>query len=142
MASKRAINLLACTSLCSQILSLCLPCVEEYVEQRASAVRSGIRKSGRCKRASLPVAVVESSSKCDVDNAGAKVLPDGTQWVKVLLEQVRPGYAVSHRRSVLACRAAAGATAGLWSAGPVRKSVQGTGLARPAWVDLLRAEHG
>lgn len=78
-----------------KLTNLWLSCADDYVEQRASAVRSGIRKYGRCKKAPLPVAVVESSSKCDVDSENAKVLPDGTQWVKVLLEQVSPALAAA-----------------------------------------------
>ena len=59
---------------------------DEYVQRRGEAVRREIRKAGRTK-ATLPLVVVESSSRCSTDN-GVKTLPNGTQWVSALLEQV------------------------------------------------------
>ena len=68
-----------------------MPLAGEYVERRGSSVRNAVRKAGRCGKAALPLAVVESSSKCNTDSNGVKTLPDGTCWVASLLEQVSCG---------------------------------------------------
>ena len=97
-------------------------------------MRAGIRQIGRCKRAPLPVALVESSSKCDVASDGVKMLPNGTQWVKSLLEQVT-------LLDVLFCRRGAGCAQSAALIAPASSLAKQAGMAacRPGAAQRLMA---
>jgi hypothetical protein len=56
---------------------------DQFVEQRASELRSTIRKTLGAPHLSLPHAIVENGSRCATNGDGEKVLPDSgrTAWV-------------------------------------------------------------
>lgn len=69
------------------LLNLCR--ADEFVNQRAEAVRAAMRRAG-AGDAELPAVLVENSSRCDTNEAGEAVLPTGVAWLPALMDQVRP----------------------------------------------------
>lgn len=66
---------------------LCL-CADEYVERRAQALRSAIRKHSGAKLAELPVALIENSSRAPTNDSGEKLLGNKRAWLPDLMTEV------------------------------------------------------
>ena len=59
------------------------------MEQRAAALRQGIRAAGG-KGAELPLVLIENSSRCITNDAKEKVLLNGVAWLTDFMQQVGP----------------------------------------------------
>lgn len=62
---------------------------DEFVLQRADAVRAAMRGAGS-GNSPLPAVLVENSSRCDKNDDGESVLPGGVAWLPALMQEVRP----------------------------------------------------
>ena len=65
------------------------PRTEEFVEQRAAAIRGALRDAGAGPGAELPAVLIENSSRCDTNAAGQQVLPNEEAWLPALMTSVR-----------------------------------------------------
>ncbi|CAL5223679.1 g6230 [Coccomyxa viridis] len=61
---------------------------DEYVERRAQALRSAIRKHSGAKLAELPVALIENSSRAPTNDSGEKLLGNKRAWLPDLMTEV------------------------------------------------------
>lgn len=59
----------------------------DHVAKRAQQLRRLIRKAGGAKHAELPLALVENSSRCPVDDEGQKIVPGEVPWLVDLYEK-------------------------------------------------------
>ena len=64
------------------------PHADEYVERRAQALRSAIRKHSGAKLAELPVALIENSSRAPTNDSGEKLLGNKRAWLPDLMTEV------------------------------------------------------
>ncbi|KAK9802976.1 hypothetical protein WJX73_002667 [Symbiochloris irregularis] len=60
----------------------------DLLHQRGMSLRSAIRKASGNKTAALPQQAVECGWRCDSDDQGVKILPDGTRWLSALMNEV------------------------------------------------------
>lgn len=57
------------------------------MEQRADAVRAAVRRAG-AGEVELPAVLVENSSRCDTNEGGQAVLPNGVAWLPAFMTEV------------------------------------------------------
>lgn len=65
---------------------------DDWVEQRAAALRAAIRRAGGAADAELAVALIENSSRCPTNEEGEKVVPGEVPWLVDLVEKVGGGW--------------------------------------------------
>ncbi|GAB4853219.1 Translocase of chloroplast [Ancistrocladus abbreviatus] len=66
---------------------------EEFFDKRSEALLKVVRLGARIKKqdslgSSIPVALVENSGRCNKNESGEKVLPNGTAWIPDLVKTV------------------------------------------------------
>lgn len=62
----------------------------EFVEKRSAALQAAIRQEAGLKKdeKEVPYALVENSGRCNTNDGGEKILPNGTVWLPALVERI------------------------------------------------------
>ncbi|CAL0323333.1 unnamed protein product [Lupinus luteus] len=66
---------------------------DEFVSKRSEALLKVVRSGAHIKKdalqaASIPVVLVENSGRCNTNDSGEKVLPNGTAWIPHLVQTI------------------------------------------------------
>jgi hypothetical protein len=115
-----------------------------FAARRHAALRAAILaslpgKGGKAPPA-LPLALVENTSRCNANEAGEKVLPDGTVWLTALMERItataaeQPPYVYDPK----ACKAPDVNKAGRWAILPL--ALLQAFVLRPALIAQMRRD--
>lgn len=72
------------------------PWAETFLARRLDTLQRALQGAGAGRP--LPYALIENSSKCNTNDSGEKVLPNGSVWLPRLMQKVRAPWSLRAQR--------------------------------------------